>query len=101
MIDEAYRDALIAVIYNLHGCKASWIESVPILETFQGKTAWEGVVEAFKLEGHLKAIKAYAWAFDKDGKPEYITVLEIPPVDSARKAVQAYVVSVVKGFSKS
>jgi len=46
---------LAKTIYDLHGCKATWIESAPVKEIFQGKTVWEGFVQVFDLEGHAKA----------------------------------------------
>jgi len=55
---------------------------------FAEKSAWGGVVETFNIEGHPKAKRCYAWLFVKDGQQQYTTVLEIPPVDSARTAVQ-------------
>jgi hypothetical protein len=35
----------------------------------------------------------YAWSFLENGKPEYTTVLEIPPVDSAESAVKVAIAS--------
>ena len=31
-------------IRNLHGCGSTWVESVAVKETFQGRTVWEGTV---------------------------------------------------------
>ena len=87
---------LAKIIEELHGCKATYVKTVPVLETWKDQVVWDGEVELFSLEGHPKASKCYAWAFDKDGKPEYVTVLELPPVDSALKAVQTYIVSKIK-----
>jgi len=39
-------------VFNLHGCKSKWIESVPVREVFQGQTVWEGVVQVFELTDH-------------------------------------------------
>jgi hypothetical protein len=57
-----YIDELRDVIKRLHGVESKHIESVPIKETLQGKTAWEGVVEVFELKNPPKARKLYAWA---------------------------------------
>lgn len=35
---------------------ATWAQSVPIRETWQGTTVWEGDVEVFDLAGHPTAI---------------------------------------------
>lgn len=90
-----YIDELKDVIHRLHGVKATHIESVPVKETFQGRTVWEGIVEVFELHGHPKAPKVYAWAHDTDDpdKPKrHVTVLHIHPIISARDAVRAAIV---------
>jgi len=37
------------------------VEAVPVKETFQGKTVWEGTVHVLDLEGYPKVTRAYAW----------------------------------------
>ena len=86
-----YIESLRAVIGKLHGCDSKHVESVPVHEVFQGKTAWNGVVEVFDLTGHPKAKRAYAWSHldgERDEKTKYVTVLQIPPVDSPQTAVK-------------
>jgi len=88
---EELRDA----IHKLHGVKARHIESVPVKETYQGRTVWDGMVEVFELIDHPKASRVYAWAHDTDDpkKPrQHITVLHVHPVTSAREAVRAAIV---------
>ena len=83
------------VIHKLHGGKASHVESVPVHESFHGKTLWDGVVEVFDLAGHPKANRIYAWSHDTDDPAHpkhYVTVLHIPPVVSPQTAVQAAIV---------
>ncbi len=83
------------VIHRLHGGKASHVQSVPVKESFQGQTVWDGIVEVFDLSGHPKANRIYAWSQDT-GDPmhpkHYVTVLHIPPVVSPQTAVQAVIV---------
>ena len=70
------------MIHKLHGATATHRESVPVKETFNGETVWEGIVEVFDLHGHPKANTAYAWSQDADNpdKPTYhFTVFHIPP----------------------
>lgn len=90
-----YIEELTVVIRKLHGVESRHLESVPVKETFQGKTVWEGVVEVFELVGHPKAPRVYAWAHHTDG-PEspkrHVTVLHIGPVTSAVEAVRAAIV---------
>jgi hypothetical protein len=93
MKDPELIKSLIADIDRLHSCKASHVGTVPTKESFQGKTVWEGEVELFELTGHPKASRCYAWKWTEDGKAfQTVTVLELPPVDSAQTAVQAYIV---------
>ncbi len=92
MIDLKYQAALVKAFRDLHGCGAAHVETVPVIERFQGKTVWEGDVEVFDLTGHPKASKGYAWAYDKAKGSEIVAVLELPPVISPRTAVQASIV---------
>ena len=89
-----YIEELRDVIRHLHGVESTHVESVPVKETFQGKTVWEGIVEVFELHGHPEAPKAYAWAYKTDNpkKPVHVTVLHIPPVISPLLAVRTAIV---------
>jgi hypothetical protein len=89
-----YIEELQDVIKHLHGVESSHVESVPIKETFQGKTVWEGIVEVFALKDHPKAARAYAWAYETDNpkKPRHVTVLHMGPVTSPLLAVRAAIV---------
>ena len=81
-------EQLRQAVETMHKCKARHVESKPVIELFQGKVAWDGVVEAFELTSHPEAKRCYAWAYVDKGEPQYVTVLEIPPVDSAETAVK-------------
>ena len=75
------------------------VESVPVKETFQGKTVWEGIVEVFDIRGHPTATRIYAWAHDTDDpeKPRrHVTVLHKHPVASPFSAVRAAIVQEFK-----
>jgi hypothetical protein len=89
-----YIEELQDVIRRLHGVESTHVESVPIKETFQEKTVWEGTVEVFDLRGHPKAPKAYAWAYETDNpkKPRHVIVLHLDPVTSPLLAVRAAIV---------
>ena len=83
------------VIHNLHGAKATHVESVPVKEVFQGKTIWEGIVEVFDLHGHPQTHRAYAWSHDTedpDNPKRHVTVLHIPPAISPETAVRAAII---------
>ena len=76
-------------IQVMNRCGASHVESVPVLEMFGAKVAWEGVVEVFDLAGHPKAKRCYAWTYHDGQEDQFVTVLEIPPVISPNTAVRA------------
>ena len=85
--------ALAAAIRELHGCNASWIGSVPITETYEGHTVWDGTVQVYSLQGHPSSSRCYAWSYITDnGKRRFITVLHEGPVDSPNAAVRAAIV---------
>lgn len=83
---QEYIGRLQLTIQHLHNCGAVHRDTVPVREVFQGKTLWQGDVEVFGLDGHPKAKRCYGWSY---GEPEeFITILELPPVDSAQSAVK-------------
>lgn len=90
-------EELREVIRKLHGVPAVHVKSVPVKETFQGQTVWDGIVEVFDLEGHPKTHRAYAWWHYTDGDDKkYVTVLHIPPAISPETAVRAAIVQEYK-----
>lgn len=92
---EAYILTLQMVIRELHGCGSTHVETVPVHEVFKGQTVWQGDVEIFELKGHPKAKRCYAWSHidgPNDEGERAVTVLEIPPVDSATNAVRVQIV---------
>jgi hypothetical protein len=77
---------LQTAIHRLHNCAAVWRGSLPVHDTFQGKTVWKVEVECFELSGHSKAKKCYAWSQEEPEK--IMTMLELPPVISADGAIK-------------
>lgn len=94
MNDPAGLDALLAAIKHLHGVDATWVESVPVTETFNGETVWSGVVQVFELIGHPTAKRAFAWSHEGSapGKRRFVAVLHAATCDSPQRAVQAALV---------
>lgn len=86
-------DEIHEAIESIHKCRAKYVESVNVTETFEGRTVWEGVVEVFDIIGHPQASRCYAWTFKENGKQRYATVLELPPVTSPITAVRAAIAS--------
>src|ERR1035437_9932922 len=86
-----YIEELKYAIRRLHGVDSHHVKSVPVKETFQGKTVWDGIVEVFELHGHPGATHAYAspHATDDPKKRWQVAVLHVPPVTAPVAAVRA------------
>lgn len=99
---EVSIEALQKAILDLHGCKATWIESIPVKEVFEGKTVWEGVVQVFDLQNHPEATRCYAWSYALEGskKRRFFAVLHQGPIDSPQAAVRAAIVGEVRKGGK-
>jgi hypothetical protein len=94
-----YIGEIQAAFLKLHGCDATYVETVPVVEEFQGETVWQGDVEVFDIRGHPKATRGYGWAHatgEYDQGRRYFTVLNLPPVTSPQTAVQAAIMSEIK-----
>ena len=77
-----------------HGGAATFVHSVPVFESFRGKTIWNGAVQVFDLtESPSGAVRAYAWSSGlPDGQRRSFTVLHGGAVSNARDAVRAVAV---------
>ena len=96
------REELIDAIFELHGVRATHVESVPVKKVFQGKTVWDGIVEVFDLVGNPKTHRAYAWSYiSGDYGKCHVTALHIPPVISPQTAVQAAIVQELRKDGKA
>jgi hypothetical protein len=85
--------------WQTYYCSSTYVETVPVTETFHGETVWQGEVEVFDIRGHPKAKRAYAWGHvtgEEDQARRYVTVLELPPVDSPQTAVKVAVAAEIK-----
>lgn len=51
-MSEVSNEALQDAIRNLHGCESLWVAAVPVTETFQGRTVWDGEVQAWAFVAH-------------------------------------------------
>ena len=93
---QDYLARVQVAVSQLHNCGALWRETVPVHETFQGQTVWQGEVEVFDLNGHPKAKRAYAWSHREGANDEgerFVAVLEVPPVESPVTAVRASIMA--------
>lgn len=86
-----YLAELQAVFTKLHGCDAGNVETVNVVEEFQGETIWQGELKVFDIRGHPKATRGYGWGYvtGEEGGRRYFTVLQLPPVDSPQTAVKS------------
>jgi hypothetical protein len=93
-MNEATPDQLKRAVETQHGCTATYVQSVPVKETFGDKTVWEGAVHVFKINGHPRARRAYAWSSPIEGsdKRRFFAVLHQPPITSPLDAVRAAIV---------
>lgn len=82
-------ESLRRLVERAYSCKARHSASTPVLETFNGETVWEGVVETFDLDGYATASRCYAFQFIQNDKPEIKTVLGVAGIDSPLKALRA------------
>lgn len=88
-------------IRNMHGCDSKYVESVEVHEKMPestplaGQTVWQGTVHVFKVTGHPKAKRCYAWRFfnEDSRKWRYVAVLHDAGIVSPVTAVQAYIVT--------
>lgn len=97
-----YIAELQSAFLKLHGCDAEYVETVSVVEEFQGETIWQGDVEVFDIRGHPKATRGYGWGYatSESGGRRYFTVLELPPVDSPQNAVRAAIRAEIENARK-
>ena len=74
-----------AAILATHRSRSELRVRVPVSESFEGETVWEGEVLVFDLLDHPTATTVYAWSVDE----QVTAVLHEGPVNSAAAAVRA------------
>lgn len=95
MAGEVSVDQLKQAVETQYGGTTTLVQSVPITETFEGATVWEGAVHVFDLAGNPKATRAYAWSSPIEGstKRRFFAVLHIGAINSPVAAVRAAIVA--------
>ena len=78
-------------VESQHGGEATFVQSVPVLETRGGHTISDESVSVFDLRGSTSgAFRAYAWAQEApDGQQTFFAVLHTPWIVSPIQAVRA------------
>ena len=92
-ITEIAAGELKQAVEAQHGGTATFVQSVPIYESRNGMTVWNGVVHVFDLASSPSgAPRVYAWSYGlPDGKRRSIAILHSPPIVGPREAVKAIV----------
>jgi hypothetical protein len=93
---EVAASELKKAVESQHGGTATFIQAVPVHETFRDQTVWEGMVLIFDLRDSPSGVtRAYAWSHAIDGteRRRFFAVLHIPPIDSPVNAVRAAIVA--------
>lgn len=91
---EVDPDQLKRAVERQHGGTATLVQSVPVKESFEGATVWEGVVHVFDVD-HPKATRAYAWSSPIEGsnKRRFFAVLHLGGITGPVEAVRAGIVA--------
>jgi len=89
-------EKLCKAIENGHNCNAKHAGCVFVTVMDGLLKVWEGSLEIFLLEGHREATICYAWREFDGQEVKYVTVLEIPPVNSPESGVRAAIARATK-----
>ena len=86
---------LLKAVESMHHCSARLAQSVPVTETHNGTTVWEGVVHVFDLTGHPTAARAYTWSSPIEGSVNrrFFAVLHQGAITGPVEAVRAAIVA--------
>ena len=72
-------------------CESVHFRVEPVTLFHGNETLWQGTVEVFTLQDCPESNTCYAWGFARDEDLwEYVAFLHKPPIVSATRAVQAY-----------
>jgi hypothetical protein len=85
-------DDIKLAIERAAGFPARYLHSAPVVETFNGKPVWEGMVDVYRVASRPIST-AYGWAVDNGkGEPEFVAVLGRSPINSPLEAVRSWLV---------
>jgi hypothetical protein len=92
---EVSADQLKQAVESQHSGTATFVQAVPVHESFRGDTVWDGTVTVFNLKGSpTGAFRAYAWYYERpEGNRRVMTVLHTPVIVGPREAVRAAIVA--------
>jgi hypothetical protein len=81
---EVAATELKKAVESQHGGTATFVQAVPVRETHESETVWDGVVHVFDLkDAPSGAARAYAWSYELgDGRRRFFAVLHTGPIAS-------------------
>jgi hypothetical protein len=87
-------DELRRAVESQRGGRATFVQAVPVHESRNGQTVWNGAVHVFDLADNPGgATRAYAWSYSLPGGQRRMSaILHTGPVTSPREAVRAAIV---------
>jgi hypothetical protein len=95
---EASTELLKQAVESKLGGRATFVQSVPVHESFKWQTIWNGSVQVFNLaDSPSGATRAYAWSSGlPDGSRRCVAVPHIPPIIGPKEAVRAVITAEMK-----
>ena len=95
---EISTDQLKKAVESRHGCKATFVQSVPVHERQGDHTVWSGQVSVFDLRfSSSGAFRCYAWWRElPDGEAKLFTILHSPETISPAQAVRSAILADTK-----
>lgn len=95
---EISTDQLKKAVESRHGCKATFVQSVPVHERQEDHTVWSGQVSVFDLRfSSSGAFRCYAWWRElPDGEAQLFTILHSPETISPAQAVRSAILADTK-----
>ena len=90
---EAFTELLKQAVESQLGGRATFVQSVPVHESFKWQTIWNGSVQVFNLaDSPSGATRAYAWSSGlPDGSRRCVAVPHVPPVIGPKEAFRAVI----------
>jgi hypothetical protein len=94
-MSDVLNNPLKQAVESEHGGTATYVRSVPVHESRQGRTVWNGAVQVFDLANSpTEATRAYAWSYGlEDGTRRLLTVLHGGSITGPREAVRTTIVT--------
>ena len=77
-------------IRDQYGSESNYCRTVLVQEKVDAGMQWDGFVKVFDLLDNPAAQCCYAWSYQEGGEQKFITMANIPPIDSPGSAVRAF-----------